>query len=183
MYNTKEKILLLLLGGLAFGCSYTPGRRWKVLKELSGEWKRLSPDELRRNINDLYRYEFVGKTKNKDGSVGFFLTEKGRWRALNCQLAGIKNKKEKWDEKWRMVAFDIPEKYKRGRDALRKKLKKIGFCEFQKSIFITPYACKKEIALLVDFFKLNKYVRFGILESIDNEDYFRKFFKSVCELK
>jgi len=176
MNNLKDKILLLLLGGLAFGCSYTPGKQWYVLKTVSKEWKKLNPKELKRCINDLCRYEFVGRSKKEDGSTGFYLTEKGKWRALDYKLENIKNKKENWDGKWRMVAFDIPEKFKRGRDALRNKLKKIGFCELQKSVFITPYSCKEEIKILVDFFELKKYVRFGVLEYVDNEAYFKKVF-------
>jgi len=177
MENIKEKILLLLLGGLALGGAYTPGRQRLVFRMVSGGWKELSPDELRRSINDLYRYEFVAKNKNKDGSFDVLLTEKGRWRALNLKLKNIKSKKEKWDGKWRMIAFDIPEKYKRGRDALRAKLKKIGFCEMQKSVLVTPYDCKEEMIGLVNFFELEKYVRFGVLEYVDNEVYFKKFFK------
>ena len=177
MDNTKEKILLLLLGGLALACCRTPGRQWRVVSSVSREWKKLNPEKLKRNIDDLYRYEFVGKTKKEDGSVGFFLTGKGKSRALNFQLENIKNKKEKWDGKWRMVAFDIPQKSRKGRDALRRKLKKIGFCELQKSVFITPYNCREEIELLVDFFKLDQYVRFGVLEYVDNEAHFKRIFK------
>ena len=177
MNATKEKILLLLLGGLAFSCSYTPGRQWQVLKIVSGEWKRLNKKELREGITYLYRLNFVDKIKNKNGLSSIFLTKKGKLCALNIQLENIKNKKEKWDGKWRMVAFDIPEKHKGGRDALRQKLKKIGFHELLKSIFVTPYNCKKEIMLLVNFFELDKYVRFGVLEFIDNEEYFKKVFK------
>ena len=177
MNTTKEKILLLLLGGLAFGCSYTPGKQWRVLKTVSREWKELDKKDLRKGINELYRFKFIKKDKNNDGSVKIILTEKGKLRALNHRLNNIKNKKEKWDGKWRMVAFDMPEKYRRGRNALRNKLKKIGFCELQKSVFITPYNCKKEIASLIEFFKLGEYVRFGVLESIDNEDYFKRRFK------
>ncbi len=76
-----------------------------------------------------------------------------------------------------MVAFDIPEKYKMGRDALRKKLKKIGFCEMQKSVLITPFDCEKEISGLIKYFELGKYVRFGVLEKIDEEKQFEKIFK------
>ncbi|MCX6722518.1 MAG: hypothetical protein NT094_00420 [Candidatus Staskawiczbacteria bacterium] len=177
MNNIKEKILLLLLGGLAFGCSYTPHKQWRVLKTVSKEWRKMSPKELRRNINDLCRYEFVGKNRKNDGSIGFFLTEKGKWRALNCQLENIKNKKDKWDGKWRMIAFDIPEKDKTGRNALRQKLKKIGFCELQKSVLVAPYDCKHEMMILVDFFNLKKYVRFGILDFVDNEEQLKKYFK------
>jgi len=177
MNAIKEKILLLLLGGLAFGCSYTPGKQWRVLKIVSSEWKRLNRKELREGITYLYRLNFIDKIADKSGSTHVSLTKKGKLWALNFQLENIKNKKEKWDGKWRMVAFDIPEKYKRGRDALRQRLKNIGFCELQKSVFITPYDCEKEMMLLVKFFELDKYVRFGVLEFIDNEEYFKKVFK------
>jgi len=177
MSATKEKILLLLLGGLAFGCSYTPGRQRWVLRTISKEWKKINQNELRTEMSNLYRFKFVNKTKNKDGSVSVVLTEKGKFKALNYKLENIKNKKEKWDGKWRMVAFDIPQPYKKGRDALRRKLKKIGFCELQKSVLITPFNCLEEISCLVNFFNLGKYVRFGVLESIDNEKYLKVFFK------
>jgi len=177
MNDTKGKILLLLLGGIAFGCGYTPGKQRMVFKTVSREWKRLNLKELREGINYLYRLEYIEKEKNKNGLLSLLLTEKGKLKALNCKLENIKNKKEKWDGKWRMVAFDIPEKYRKGRDALRQKLKKIGFCELQKSVLITPYECKEEISLLVKYFDLEKYVRFGVLESVDNGDYFKNYFK------
>ena len=179
MNAVKEKILLLLLGGLAFGCSYTPHQQWKVLKTVSEEWKRLNRKELREGINYLYRLDFVDKINNNNGLTTLSLTSKGKLRALDIKLSNIKNKKIKWDSKWRMVAFDIPEKYKRGRNALRQKLKKIGFRELQKSVFITPYECKEEMKALVDYFKLDKYVRFAVLESVDNEGDLKKIFKLV----
>lgn len=177
MNEIKQKILLLLSGGLVFGCSYTPGYQWRVLKTISSEWKKINKKELREGINYLYRLNFINKNSDNNGLMTVSLTKKGRLWALNIQLDNIKNKKEKWDGKWRIVAFDIPEKYRKGRDALRQKLKKIGFCELQKSILITPYKCKEEIENLIKFFELGKYVRFGVLESIDNEIYFKKFFK------
>lgn len=177
MNNTKEKILLLLLGGLAFGCSYTPGRQWRVLKTVSREWKKLDKKELREGIRGLYRLNFIDKNEEDNGSIRILLTEKGKLRALNLQLENLKTKKQKWDGKWRMVAFDIPEKYKRGRDALRYRLKNIGFRELQKSVFVFPYDCEKEMSSLVDLFKLKQYVRFGVLESVDNGDTLKQIFK------
>ena len=159
------------------GCSYTLGQQWRVVRTVSKEWKKINKDKLRKEINYLYRVRVIDKKKNSDGSINILLTEKGALRALNCQLDSIKNKKEIWDGKWRMVAFDMPERFKKGRDALRHTLKKVGFCELQKSVFICPYNCTKEISLLVKFFNLNKYVRLGILEFIDNENHFKKVFK------
>lgn len=177
MNNVRKKILLLLVGGVAFGYSITPGQQGRVLKTISREWSKLSRKELTEGISYLYKLDFIEKEKAGGGLINIKLTKKGRLKALNDQLKNIKNKKQKWDKKWRMVAFDVPEKYKRGRDALRHKLKEIGFCELQKSVFITPYDCQKEIKLLVEFFELEKFVRFGILESIDNESYLKKSFK------
>ncbi len=174
---TKEKILLLLFGGLNFAYAYTPSRKWRILKKISRDWKRLDEKQLRKEINYLYRIKILDKESNSDGSVSIHITEKGVLRALNYQLADIKNKKGAWDGKWRMVAFDIPEPFKRGRDALRNTLKNIGFCELQKSVFICPYDCIKEMRLLIEFFRLDKHVRLGILEFIDNEEYFKKVFK------
>jgi len=177
MKNIKEKILLLLLGGVAFGCSYTPGKQWMVLKTISKEWSKIDKDELRRGINYLYKVNLIDKEKNDDGSTTIKLTDKGELRALNVQLENLKNKKEKWDGKWRMVSFDIPEPFKKGRDALRQKLKRIGFRELQKSVLVFPYDCKKEISFLVKMFDLKKYVRFGVFEFVDNGDDLKAAFK------
>lgn len=170
---------MLLLGGLAFGCSYTPGKQWKVLKTISKEWKKIDQKELRAGISSLSRFKFIKKIKGHDGLIKVVLTEKGEWKALNYKLENIKNKNEKWDGRWRMLAFDIPEKDKRTRNALRQKLKKIGFCELQKSVLITPFDCIEEITLLVKFFNLGKYVRFGVLDFVDNEKDLKIFFKLV----
>ena len=81
-----------------------------------------------------------------------------------------------WDGRWRLVIFDVPEKLRKGRDALREKLKDLGFYELQKSVFIFPYECKNEIDFLIEFFHLRKFVRYGILEKIDNDLHLRKVF-------
>ena len=177
MTSTAEKILLLLYAGTVFSYEYIPGKKWRILKNISHRWQKINQQELEMGIRNLYKLDIINKVEIDKNLFGVKLTEKGRLKALNYQLLNIKNKHQHWDGKWRMVAFDIPEKYRKGRDALRQKLKKIGFRELQESIFITPYDCKKEILLLVDFFKLEKYVRFGILEFIDNESHFKKAFK------
>jgi len=176
MNKTREKILLLLEGGVDFIFAYTSRRKWRVIKRVSKKWKQINGRELQKGISYLYRLGFVEKEESSNGSIKVMLTKKGKLMALNQKLKGIKNKNTKWDKKWRMVAFDIPEKYKKGRDALRNKLKKIGFCELQKSVLVTPYDCIEEIGLLIDFFKLKKYVRFAVLESIDNEKELKSHF-------
>jgi Phenylacetic acid-responsive transcriptional repressor len=173
MNKIGENILLVLLGAVAFGHSYTPEMQDRVLKAFSREWRGINGKKRKQAIDYLYRLKYVDK-KGAGYDIGqLMLTEKGRLKSLDCRLNDIKNKKEKWDGKWRMVAFDIPEKYRQGRNALRDKLKSIGFRELQKSVLVAPYNCKEEIMLLVELFKLERYVRFGILEYVDNEVYLK----------
>src|SRR3989344_1023901 len=139
MDSTKEKILLLLLGGLELAYSYGPDRKWRILKKISWEWRKLDRQKLQKEVNYFYRIKVLDKEENADGSMSITFTEKGKLRALNSKLDNIKNKSQSWDGKWRMVSFDMPEKFKRGRDALRRTLKRIGFRELQKRVFICPY--------------------------------------------
>ncbi len=74
-----------------------------------------------------------------------------------------------WDRKWRVVFFDIPEKKRKARDALRNKLRELGFRELQKSVFVHPYSCQSEIDFIVEFFEIRPYVRYGELTNLTNE--------------
>lgn len=177
MSPIKQKILLLLLGGLAFGYSFTPGKQWRVLKQVSREWRKINKKELKQELRLLYRSKMIKRKENPDGSCSITLTEKGKLKILTYHFEKMRIKGEKWDGKWRMVIFDIPEKLKSGRNALRNKIKELGFYELQKSVWVYPYECKDEIDFIIEFFDLRKYVRFGILESIDNEFHLKKIFK------
>lgn len=66
------------------------------------------------------------------------LTDRGREQAL---WAKIKYVDEKWDKRWRLVIFDIPEKRRAARDLLRMKLKEWGFTRWQKSVWATKKNC------------------------------------------
>ncbi len=176
MDSTKQKILLLLLGGIAFGYSFTPQNQWRVLKYVSREWKKIDKEKLRKEIRNLYRSKIIKSKENPDGSYTIFLTDKGKLKALTYHFEKMRIEGKKWDNKWRLIVFDIPEKIREGRRALREKIKKLGFYELQKSVFIFPYECKNEIDFIIEFFNLRKYVRFAILESIDNELHLKKIF-------
>jgi DNA-binding transcriptional regulator PaaX len=175
----KQKILLCLFSGLAFGFSYTPRQQFKIIKGFQKEWKRINQEKIKREIQSLYRSKLVELKKNADGSFIMILTDRGKLKALKYHFARMKIQKDKWDGKWWIVIFDIPEKLKKARDALRWKLKELGFYELQKSVFVFPYECKDEIDFIIEFFNLRRFVRYGVLESIDNELHLKKIFKLV----
>ncbi|RLC35214.1 MAG: CRISPR-associated endonuclease Cas2 [Candidatus Nealsonbacteria bacterium] len=176
MSPTKQKILLLLLSGVALGCSYTLHKQYKVFKSLSREWKKIDRKKLREEIRNLYRSHLVTIKENADGSFTYLLTDKGKLKALTYHFQNIKIERNNWDGRWRIVVFDIPEKLKQARNAFRDKLKELGFYELQKSVFVFPYECQNEIEFVIEFFNLRKFVRWGTLDSIDNELHLRKLF-------
>lgn len=176
METTGKKILLLLLAGTALGFTYSTSRQRKVLKALQRAWKQIDEEKLKRDIRDLYRSKLVSAKENADGSYTYALSEKGKQKALSYKIETMQILKQKWDGKWRMVIFDIPEKLRYVRDALREKLLNIGFHEIQKSVLVCPYECKNEIDFLIEFWQIRKYVRYGVLELIDNELHLKKMF-------
>ncbi len=66
------------------------------------------------------------------------LTDRGREKAV---LAKIKFDSQKWDGKWRLVIFDIPEKKRSVRDLLRSKLKQWDFVYLQQSVWVSKKDC------------------------------------------
>ena len=65
----------------------------------------------------------------------------------------FKFQNQKWDGKWRIVTFDIPEKKRKIRQNLRYKLRELGFAMLQKSIWISPHNFEDDIR---EFFDENK---------------------------
>jgi len=168
--DLKGKILLSLLAGIAFGCATIPNQQNRILRSFTKIWGG-SNKKISNEIRNLKRTNLIRKiTKMENGTYAIELTEKGRLKALEYYfLKKLKIKDQKWDGKWRMLIFDIPERLRNGRNALRWKIKKLGFYELQKSVFVVPYECKKEIDFIVNFFELRPYVHYGILEIIGEE--------------
>ena len=116
--------------------------------------------------------------KNKDGTISIILSEKGKKAAKIYSIDNLKiDKPKKWDGNWRMVIFDIPERIKKVREALRMHLRNLGFYELQKSVFIYPLPCAEEINQIIDFYDISEYVRILMVHSLDNEDELRNEFK------
>jgi len=173
--SLTEKILLQLADFVDFRLSYTYKRHMGIDGRMI---RKLIPKKsFEDKISYLRKEKFIEKKIAYDGSVLITLTEKGVYRALKIKFNKMSREKKIWDEKWRLIAFDIPENCRKGRNALRYRMKIGGFFELQKSLFIYPYDCKKEIEAVVKLFKLEKYVRFALIDFIDNEDFLKRKFK------
>jgi len=141
-------------------------------------WKKYQ----KRNIVDAFkRLQRRGciKVKMINRQIYISLTEEGKKLAGWMQIDALKIKKpKKWDGKWRLVIFDISQLKKFYREALRGKLKELGFYPLQKSVWIYPFDCRNEIGLLRDFFGLSeKEMRLIISENIGKDNWLKQYFK------
>jgi len=167
----KRKILLLLQAGFAMSLTPSPIAHGYVLRELGKEWKEVDRDYLKRCIREFNNEKLVEYQKKPNGTTRVILTKQGNEYALEYKIDEIKIKRpEIWDKKWRIVIFDIPEKRKNTRNALRHKIQELGFRELQKSVFIFPFPCESEIEFIVEFFKIRWYVRYAEISKITNEE-------------
>ncbi|KKT21396.1 MAG: Transcriptional regulator, PaaX family [Parcubacteria group bacterium GW2011_GWB1_43_8] len=169
--ETKEKIILLLASGVVLGLSRSPRNYFKVLKGAAKEWKEINRNKLVRIVREFYNDRLIDYKEDKDGSVKIILTKEGQKKALKFKLDEMEIKKPaKWDGEWRIVIFDIPERFKKAREALRMKLKDLGFLELQKSVLVLPYECEDEIDFIVEVFLIRPFVRFVRVKSFTNEE-------------
>lgn len=151
-----------------------------LLKEMSDEYNRKKLKEKRADkiFERLRKRKLIILREKEDGKFIVELTERGKRKVKEIQFENLKiQKTKKWDRKWRVIIFDIPNKKNKARDALREKLKELNFYPLQKSIWVHPYPCEKEIQFLIELFNIGPYVDIIVAETISNETKLLKYFK------
>lgn len=132
--------------------------------------------KIMRSARTLQKRGLI-KIERRGAEVYASLTEKGRKEAqLNNLKLDRSNSRGKWDKKWRIIMFDIPENKGAARRALNKMLRDANCFSYQKSVFITPFECKKEVDFLGDCFGVRKYISIITAIEIENESAARKYF-------
>ncbi|MDO8552964.1 MAG: hypothetical protein Q7S01_05615 [bacterium] len=106
------------------------------------------------------------------------ITEAGRhaFMAENRKNKLIPLIKRRWDKRWRVVIFDVPEKRRDVRDRLRSMMREFGFEHLQDSVWVYPYDCEDMVALLKAELKIGFSVLYMVVEQIENEKYLKERF-------
>jgi len=136
------------------------------------------PERVRNSLYYLKRNKYVyWKHDKKKGEVMLAMTDKGK--ELFSTKASPDNfeivRPEKWDSQWRFILFDVPEKMRKSRDLFRYYLKNMGFFRFQRSVWIHPFACEKEVQYLSEFLEMTKYI-IMFTAKINNDRVLRRYF-------
>ena len=176
---TQKKILLTLMGGVALGLSGSPRQYFRTLKVLKKEWKKMDGYNFERSMRRLSEEKLLEEKISPDGSIKLVLTKRGKEEARRLSLLenSIKfEKPKKWDKKWRIVIFDIPEKSKNFRNILREHLYDLDFLKLQHSVFVSPHPFEGQILELVRIYSAQRYVRIITAQKLDNEFYVKRHF-------
>jgi CRISPR-associated endonuclease Cas2 len=139
-------------------------------KYLSGEYD--NDYKSRAVYVNIHRLKKKGLLKSKmiNSENLYKFTELGvRELERRRILRNASLKKKKWNGKWHILFFDIPEINKKLRDLFRKWLYQLGYRKFQISVWISPYDVFEETKTVLKLFNLEKYVIFITAEKIDNE--------------
>jgi len=106
------------------------------------------------------------------------LTKKGRKLLDEIYLSEFKiTKSDKWDGQWRLVSYDVPEIYKGSRNLFRKVLENNGFYHIHKSLWVSPYDCKEEIAVFCKNLNMTKDVIVMTTDHLPNQQDMIEHFK------
>jgi len=132
----------------------------------------------RRVIDQLVRQKYLSVKSYKDGKVTVTITKRGMVRALTYSLDTMQiHLSKRWDHKWRVVIFDIPETDKKIRDLFRLRLGQLGMYQLQESVFISPHPCFDEIEFLRELYGVSFSVQYLLVEKLEDDGYLRKRFE------
>jgi DNA-binding transcriptional regulator PaaX len=140
-------------------------------------------------LSRLKRRRFVVRTSDR----AYELTPTGEYAALKAYVRKEFTESENrllrptpynlspkaWDGRWRVVLFDVPESKRPIRDYIRGVLKRYGFKEFQRSMWIHPHKLPPFIYKLLADPQLRRYTRALTTYDIDYDEDLRRKFKLI----
>src|SRR3989344_1402893 len=170
---------VLVGGGILMLSFIAPGASAKIIKGIIDDYSRKKKFQREKFVRDLKRLkerQLINYQELADGRIRITLTKRGKKESLVYNLDTITLNTQRWDGKWRLVIFDIPHPKKRAREALRAKLKMLGFYPIQKSVFLTPYECEKEIDFICSVFEIREHVLILYISKFEGEEKFKNHF-------
>lgn len=161
---------ILATGGVVSAGLFAPNSLQAFDKPLRLYFKKLDDRKRQREIRRTLTYMRSKNLVKGTYEHGLQITDKGRSRLESVNFKDLEIKvPSKWDKKWRVVFFDIPEEKKTGRDGLTRKIKELGFKQLQKSVWIFPYECRQEIEIITARYDVDRFVTYIETSFIDKQ--------------
>ena len=176
---TKEILFMAAAGPIILSSLFLPNaaQMLKPLIKWRKNWNKIDRHLIHDAIKRLNKKRLIELTQKND-NLYIEITKNGQKLVKSFDYDDlVLLQLKRWDKKWRLVVFDIPEKKKKERRAFSMKLKNLGFYPLQESVFIYPYDCQDEIDFVCEFLSISQYVNYCLVETLDKkEGELRKFF-------
>jgi len=166
--NKYPQAFLLLAFAKGLKSVFSSRDEWKETNEQG------SYDHYSQTAYHLRRKGIVNIKLTPSGKKFLELTKKGEIELLMAQA--WLDKPAKWDGKWRVIFFDIPENANAKRHKLRRLLLANNFLKLQESVYISPYPLNRSA---IDYLKqsgLIGFIRIGRFEELDDDTDLKKKF-------
>jgi phenylacetic acid degradation operon negative regulatory protein len=175
-FRRKEALLLLIreIGEFAIATlpqQYPEGRLWRdIIRSVLPDPSK--SESLRVAVWRLEKEGFLERIA-RGNRPQFRLTAKGlgHTKRLDGRAAYDREPRTRatWDGKWRVIIFDVPERFKEDRRRIREALRRNDFYPLQKSVWISPWRLSDELHEHFVEWKLKGHILYLLTETIDEE--------------
>ena len=151
--RTKILLALYLLSDVEFSLINFDEKTQKIF-DLSLNQK------TRGTLSGLIKEGTIEKSigTNSKGSDPYQLTDKG-FSELCLEFPFFRFLKEKWDGKWRIISYEIPEKKREIRDRLRREMQGWGPGPWHRSFWLTPHPILPTLKALTSQKEEERYIQ------------------------
>jgi len=139
--------------------------------------REMRPSELKKIFMKMKREQLVDYKEFSNGDVEIKILKKGIKKVLINNFDKIQFKiPKKWNKKFYVIIFDIPNSYKKQRDLFVNKLKQLNFYQLQKSVYVFLYPPQEIIDFLASILDIAPYIRILEASRIENEKEILSYF-------
>ena len=176
----RKKIETAILGSISLAgflsAAVIAPNAVRVLHKAVPDLRPINQKQSVRNaINRVIKSGYIKKEGDR-----YYITERGRKQLELLKMRSFKKTtskgRKRWDKKWRVVIFDIPEKQRNKRNRLRSILIETGFVKVQNSVWVYPFRCDEVVALLKFELRLGRNAVYMIVDAIEGDEWLRKHF-------
>lgn len=177
----KCVLAAIAAGGIVAFFGLMPGLA-EVLRPFVGRRRYCQNEEFypkyaRQIIKRLEKRGLV-KILEKNRETMLRITKLGKKQLEQWQLGKLKIVKPKrWDGRWRIVIFDIPEKRRGVRDLIRDELRNLEFYYMQNSVWVYPYECEDVVLAIAKAYDLLPYIIYIEADYVGNDTRLRRNFR------
>lgn len=176
----KAMLMAVVLGGVVLVAATIPNAA-RLLRFFPGFKKGARFNYKAKSVLGRLAEKGCIEFVEENGKRRARITEKGeQMLQLETEKTAIA-KKRKWDRRWRLVIFDIPERRKNVRTKIRRFMQEYGFVRLQDSVWVYPHDCEDLVALMKVNFRIGADVLYLIVEKIEHDKHLREHFALPLE--